>query len=297
MTSRLKNYQPTQEIGKGGYGVVYKGKNVETGDIVAIKKMVIAEGDEGVKNSAIREVAISKAVNHPNCVRMLDAIADPQDNAVYCIYEFMPMDLRSYLRQNPRLTEDAVRRIVRQVLEGLGYLHRCDIIHRDVKPHNVLIDPQTLKCKVIDFGLARQFSTQPTAMSCSCGTKFFLAPEMMLGNAKYTKAVDVWGAGLIMSQLFCNKYVFPCKENEEGLMRIYELLGSPTGAALERARATPRWDARYEGHKAAGVGDFLGSASETARDLFAKLCDIDWTTRITCDEALKHPWFSEQGVE
>lgn len=116
---------------------------------------------------------------------------------------------------------------------------------------------------------------------------------MMLGFSKYTKAVDVWGAGLILSQLFSNKYIFPCKENEEGLMRIYDILGSPTGAALERARATPRWDPRYEGRQASGLGDFMGTASDLARDLFLKLCNPDWTARITCDEALKHPWFTE----
>jgi serine/threonine protein kinase len=90
-----------------------------------------------------------------------------------------------------------------------------------MKPHNVLIDPATLSVKLIDFGLARPFETQPTPMSCSCGTKFFLPPEMMLGLVSYNLKSDVWAVGLIMSQMFSNKYIFPCRENEEGLLKIF----------------------------------------------------------------------------
>lgn len=144
----------------------------------------------------------------------------------------------------------------------MDYLHKNDIIHRDIKPHNVMINPNTMEVKIIDYGLARPFSVQPIPMSCSCGTKFFLAPEMMLGDTEYKQSSDIWGVGLIMSQLFCNKYIFPCRENEEGLRLIFQIMGSPKGELLEQFRACPKWNPSYENHPGTGFDPYMTGASD-----------------------------------
>ncbi|CAL5976598.1 Kinase [Hexamita inflata] len=289
----MNKYIPTQEIGKGGYGTVFKAKHYQDDTIVAIKRIQMSENEEGIKNSTLREVAISKSNNHPNLVKLIEMIPDIKENVVYCVYEFMPMDLRAYIRQNPGIKENTARTIIRQVLQGLDQLHKMDIIHRDMKPHNVLIDPSTLQVKIIDFGLAREFTLQPVPLSCSCGTKFFLAPELMLGQSKYTKTSDIWGVGLILSQLFSNKYIFPCRENEEGLQKIFSIMGSPKGELLQKFRECPRWTQDYEGQPGTGFDEFMPGASKNAIDLFVHLIDLDWESRYTAEQALKHKWFDE----
>ena len=94
----MKKYVPTQEIGKGGYGTVYKAKNVNDGTIVAIKRIQLSENEEGIKNSTLREIAVAKAMNHPNLVKLIEVIPDQKENVVYCVMEFCPMDLRSFIR-------------------------------------------------------------------------------------------------------------------------------------------------------------------------------------------------------
>lgn len=150
-------FQKTDNIGSGTYGVVYKGINKETNEIIAIKKIKIDLENEGIPSTALREITILRELCHSNIVELKDVVCE--DNKLYLLFEFLDYDLRRYLEDlgNDYLEEDMIKSFLYQILDGVAYCHSKKIIHRDLKPQNLLID-KTGKLKIADFGLARAFS-------------------------------------------------------------------------------------------------------------------------------------------
>ncbi len=151
-------FEKIETIGSGTYGVVYKGKNKETNETVAIKKIKIELESEGVPSTALREISILRELRHPNIVELKDVVCS--ENKLYLIFEYLELDLRKFL-ESPQQTEyldiELIRSFLYQLLEGIAYCHSKKIIHRDLKPQNLLID-QSGALKIADFGLARAFS-------------------------------------------------------------------------------------------------------------------------------------------
>ncbi|KAH0576804.1 Kinase, CMGC CDK [Spironucleus salmonicida] len=290
----MENFIVYSEIGKGGYGTVVKAKDRRTGQMVALKQVEFADKDEGVKNSAIREVAIVKRCNHKSVIKILSC--DIQDNALLIGYEIFPTDLRTFIKKH-KLKESQIKIIIKQILEGMEHIHSIGIIHRDIKPHNILFDSEKMQTKIIDFGLSREAIFSKTQFSTNAGTKFFFAPEMMLGYPLYTNKVDVWGIGLVMSQLFSDNYAFSCKEFNEGLLKIFTVFGSYEQPQIDILKEYGMWKAPFENIQPTGVDRILKGASEYAKDLFKHLCDINWDTRYSATDALKHKWFEDISVE
>ena len=153
----MEDFVKLEKIGEGTYGVVFKGRNKKSGEIVAMKKIRLESEEEGVPSTAIREVSLLKELNHPNIVRLQDVIM--QESRLYLIFEFLTMDLKKYLDTIPQkemMNPNLVKSYTYQIVQAMLFCHQRRVLHRDLKPQNLLIDKNGA-IKLADFGLARAF--------------------------------------------------------------------------------------------------------------------------------------------
>ncbi|XP_029784825.1 cyclin-dependent kinase 3 isoform X3 [Suricata suricatta] len=193
-------FQKVEKIGEGTYGVVYKAKNKETGQLVALKKIRLDLETEGVPSTAIREISLLKELKHPNIVRLLDVVHC--EKRLYLVFEFLSQDLKKYMDSTPAsgLPLHLVKSYLFQLLEGVSFCHSHRVIHRDLKPQNLLID-ELGAIKLADFGLARAFGVPLRTYTHEVVTLWYRAPEILLGSKFYSTAVDVWSIGCIFAEM------------------------------------------------------------------------------------------------
>ncbi|PPQ65065.1 hypothetical protein CVT26_015761 [Gymnopilus dilepis] len=208
----MDRYQKIEKVGT--YGVVYKAKDTGSGQIVALKKIRLEAEDEGVPSTAIREISLLKELKDENIVRLLDIVH--ADQKLYLVFEFLDVDLKRYIEtgnqnRNP-IQADIVKKFTYQLNSGLLYCHSHRILHRDLKPQNLLIDARD-NLKLADFGLARAFGIPmrtythelfmqyPYLPASEVVTLWYRAPEVLLGSRHYATAVDMWSVGCIFAEM------------------------------------------------------------------------------------------------
>eukprot|EP00462_Mataza_sp_D1_P025638 CAMPEP_0175137698 /NCGR_PEP_ID=MMETSP0087-20121206/9951_1 /TAXON_ID=136419 /ORGANISM="Unknown Unknown, Strain D1" /LENGTH=393 /DNA_ID=CAMNT_0016420545 /DNA_START=39 /DNA_END=1220 /DNA_ORIENTATION=- len=290
----MGRYQKMEKIGEGAYGVVYKSRDLATGNIVALKKMRLESEDEGVPSTAIREISLLRQLDHQNVVKLLDVVHG--DKKLYLVFEYLDQDLKRYMDCIDRkmLHPMLVKSYLYQLLRGLAYCHSHRILHRDLKPQNLLIDRQgTLK--LADFGLARAFVLPLRAYTHEVVTLWYRAPEVLLGGptGPYSISVDVWAAGCIFVEMVMKKPLFQGDSEIDQLYKIFRLLGTPTEdvwpgvSSFRDYKSTfPRWEAK----------DLSASASHlepAGVDLLRQMLVLDPKHRISAKKALDHPYFDD----
>lgn len=186
----LEGYERTDRIGQGAYGIVYRGVQRSTGQIVAIKRIPFEDAapEGGVPCNVIREISLLRELEHPNVVRLLD-VNQTRPGELYLIFEFVAHDLKTFLDQYQTSTDSSrrrglptqvVRNFMRQILEGVAYCHTYRILHRDLKPHNLLISQDGSQVKLADFGLARLSGLPSGPYTSEVVTLWYRAPELLL---------------------------------------------------------------------------------------------------------------------
>jgi len=223
-------------IGEGGYGDVFKARDTNSNQIVAIKKAKVKNNEVemgGVSFTALREIKLMQAVRHPNIMGYLDVYAK-EGGEMHLVMELMDGDLKSFLEESNRNGNNAVfqdqhvKCITNQVLQGVDALHARFFVHRDVKPANMLVCYQTGIIKLTDFGTCRTIGHGDRPFSSRCTTLSYMAPELFFGARYYGQAIDLWAVGCVVAELFSQKTLFD-KENEMQLIQqIQERRGSPT---------------------------------------------------------------------
>ncbi|CAG8626793.1 16411_t:CDS:2, partial [Acaulospora colombiana] len=178
------------------YGVVYKAKDKTTGRIVALKKIRLEEGEEGIPPTSIREISLLKeATKNENIVKLLDIVS--QERKLYLVFEFLTMDLRKFIKEIPKengMEPLTMQKFMYQLIDGTMFLHARRIFHRDLKPQNLLIDSQG-DLKVADFGLSRAAGVPLKPYTHEVVTLWYRAPEILLGSLHYAFAIDMWSIG------------------------------------------------------------------------------------------------------
>ncbi|KAI9805701.1 MAG: hypothetical protein M1833_005194 [Piccolia ochrophora] len=229
------------------YGVVSRAQDTRTSKIIALKQVRIGEQErrDGIPITALREISILRSLNHPNVVDVFDvavgagslppprgerAKAHSPLDEIHMVMEYAEQDLANLMDElgvTYRLSE--VKCLFRQLLEGLEYLHRNDIIHRDLKLQNLLLTSRGV-LKIADFGMARVYSPRP--LTAGVVTIWYRAPEILLGTSRYDPSIDLWSAGLILGELLLSEPILPGERTLEQLALTVKLLGTPTKSDL-----------------------------------------------------------------
>ncbi|KAH7682257.1 Cyclin-dependent kinase protein [Dioscorea alata] len=307
--STIANYQIVKMLGKGAYGCVFEAIDLRTGHIVAIKQATFvryAENIEDIPYTSLREIDILSSCRHPNIIGFREFIIDAALHSVFIVMDRAVTDLRTHLiLASGDLNEAMVKKLMLQLLLGVAYLHSHGILHRDLKPGNLLLtrvgDMQQLK--ICDFGLGKRFQylyeeegTGYDLLSQTVVTQWYRSPELLLGDEKYTAAIDVWSVGCIMAEMVTGKTLFPGKSKIDQLDMIFMVMGTvglkswPGFYKLDMARYFLGGPARYGTLRVRVPATKL---SKTGYDLLKRLLEVDPRKRISAEAALTHAWFSD----
>ncbi|KAL0384639.1 UNVERIFIED_CONTAM: putative serine/threonine-protein kinase [Sesamum radiatum] len=226
---KLESFERLEKIGQGTYSNVYRARDLETGKIVALKKVRFCNMDPESVCFMAREILILRRLDHPNVMKLEGLVTSRVSSSVYLVFEYMEHDLAG-LTSSPlvKFTEPQIKCYMHQLLSGLEHCHARGVLHRDIKGSNILIDNNG-NLKIGDFGLATLFdSNQNHPLTSRVVTLWYRAPELLLGATYYGVAVDLWSAGCILAELFTRKPIMSGRTEVEQLHKIYKLCGSPS---------------------------------------------------------------------
>jgi len=229
------NYAVRKAVGQGAYGLVCSGRNIESGKTVAIKKIPKAFEDIIDCKRLLREIKILRHFRHDNVLGLVDILPPTgklQDwKDVYIVSELMDTDLHYIIHSKQPLTDEHFKYFLYQILRGVHAIHTAHVLHRDLKPGNLLVN-KNCDLKICDFGLAR--AIDPTEEKKDLGlteyvvTRWYRAPELLVENQSYTTAIDVWAVGCIFAEMLGRKALFPGRDYLHQLRLIIDVLGTPS---------------------------------------------------------------------
>jgi len=304
-------YEIITTIGKGAYGEVYKSKEIETSAIVAMKKILMKNQKNGFPSNAIREIRLLKSLDHRNIIRLRNVITCGEKRDVYLVFDYCPFDLKGLIYRNASDTSSLslkqIKCYMRQMILGIFYCHHRYIIHRDIKPDNILINIYN-EVKIADFGLARIFypkpeDKNPESEPWNVITLHYRPPELLLGAKEYGPEIDVWSLACTFYEMITSKILFRPKNNkeEDQLIAIFEIMGIPTNYSWPdhhklQFYKPEMFSSQRVVRKADSLEDHLLKTLPTefhdSISLFQKMLEFDPKKRCTSKEVFLHPFLS-----
>jgi serine/threonine protein kinase len=300
-------YEVNKPLGSGAYGWVVQASDQKKGEEVAIKKMERTFEHALFAKRTLRELKILRLLHHENIIE-LKTIVKPEArdtyDEIYAVFELMETDLGSIIKSKQELSIDHIQFFLYQMIRGMKYCHSAGILHRDLKPRNLLVNANC-DLKIWDFGLSR--ANLPTlyetgSMTDYIATRWYRAPELLFGSESYTAAVDVWSIGCIFAELLTRESFLTGTDTENQLELIIEMLGMPSDRALERfwGGDIPEFIKWWKVKPYEETEEFktrFKDVDETALDLMKKMLMFDPSERISIDDAIKHDFFHDLHCE
>eukprot|EP00941_MAST-03F_sp_MAST-3F-sp1_P005995 g5995.t1 len=292
-------YIRLEQCGEGTYGQVYRGKDRITGDIVAMKKIRMENEKEGFPITALREIKILKKVSkHPSIVELKEIVTSKANDrnrnrgSVYMVFEYMDHDLTGLLdTPGVVLTRAHIKCYMKQLLEGLQYIHKHSILHRDIKGANLLLNHKG-ELKIADWGLSRLWHGRGKRYTTRVATLWYRAPELLLGATDYGPEIDIWSVGCIFAELLYRKPVLPGRDEIDQLKLVWNLCGTPNDTNFPGHEKLP-WFHMCKPPKSlrSMMHRRFASFSAVELDLVTKMLTLDPKKRITASQALDHDYF------
>ncbi|XP_054461319.1 cyclin-dependent kinase 16 isoform X5 [Anoplopoma fimbria] len=294
---KLETYIKLDKLGEGTYATVYKGRSKLTENLVALKEIRL-EHEEGAPCTAIREVSLLKDLKHANIVTLHDIIHTQK--SLTLVFEYLDKDLKQYLDDCGNIINvHNVKLFLFQLLRGLSYCHRRKVLHRDLKPQNLLINERG-ELKLADFGelngLARAKSIPTKTYSNEVVTLWYRPPDILLGSTNYSTHIDMWGVGCIFYEMMTGRPLFPGSTVEEELHFIFKLLGTPTEQSWSGISSNDQFVAQnYPLYRAERLSNHTPRLSSEGVELLSKFLQFEGKKRISAAESMNHRYFSNLG--
>lgn len=293
--SDLSGYRRLEKVGEGTYGVVYKAEDLTCGNrLVALKKIRLEAEDEGVPSTAIREISLLKEMKDPYIVSLYNIVhSDAQK--LYLVFEYLDLDLKKYMESIPKnqnLGADIIKKFMIQLVKGTMYCHSHRILHRDLKPQNLLID-KLGNLKLADFGLARAFGVPLRTYTHEVVTLWYRAPEILLGARQYSTGVDMWSIGAIFAEMVNRHPLFPGDSEIDEIFKIFRVLGTPNEHVWPGVNQLPDYKTTFPQWQPKPLESIAPSLDSNGLDLLGRLITYDPIDRISARRAVHHPYFNE----
>lgn len=280
-------------LGEGTYGKVFKART-RSGEFVAMKHMKLDSQEEGIPSTAIREIALLKELSHVNVVRLLDVFCKP--NKLVLVFEFLENDLKKYMRSKTGHLDPAiVKNFSYQLCRGMEFCHANRIIHRDIKPQNLLIDNR-LRLKLADFGLARAFTVPVPKYTHEVVTVWYRPPEILLGSPLYSVPVDLWSIGCVVAEMATGAPLFAGDSEIDTVFKIFQKLGTPNEQVWPGLSELPDFKPTFPKWPPRGWAQIRNTAQQVGTDgisLLEGLMCYDPKKRMSARRALQHPYFKD----
>ncbi|KAF9304001.1 Cyclin-dependent kinase 2 [Mortierella antarctica] len=282
-------------LGEGTFGTVFKAKRATDGKVVAIKQVRLSNTTDGIPAAIIREIALLGELSHDHVVQLFDSdYRQPFDN-VYLTFEYHGIDLRKYIRAIPRekysylMPMKTIQNLMRQLVQGLEYCHARSYLHRDLKPQNLLIANGQLK--LADFGLSRGGAPPLRPYTREVVTLWYRAPEILLGASHYSVGTDVWSVGCIFAELANREPLFPGDSELGELFLIFRMLGTPSDLKWPGVSLLKHWKSVFPSWDGVQLREAVPQMGDEGIDLLTQMLKYSPQHRISCTDALKHPFF------
>ncbi|KAK6200355.1 uncharacterized protein RJT21DRAFT_121249 [Scheffersomyces amazonensis] len=295
VTRSTKVFDRVQQVGEGTYGKVYKAKNNITNEFVALKKLRLETEREGFPITSIREIKLLQSCDHENIVGLLEMMVE--SNQIYMVFDYLDHDLTGLLTHPDLKLQECHRKFIfKQLMEGLNYLHKKRIIHRDIKGSNILLD-STGNVKIADFGLARNMKILNDGESPDYTNRvitiWYRPPELLLGATNYGRKVDIWGVGCLLIELYSRIAAFQGYDEVSQLCKIFNIMGTPSFKDWPNIDNLPWFEMLKPKVNIASKFKqiYESQMSELSYDLAIKLLALDPAARLTAEQALKHDYF------
>jgi len=291
----LRKYEIVQKLGRGAYGIVWKAVDKKTRQTVALKKCFDAFQNATDAQRTFREIMFLQELHgHENIVSLLNVMKADNDRDIYLICDHMESDLHAVIRA--KILEAIHKQyIVYQVLKALHFMHSAEMLHRDIKPSNILLNSDC-QVRICDFGLARSIhqtdNTTNAVLTDYVATRWYRAPEILLGSNSYTRGVDNWSVGCILGELLNGKPIFPGTSTMNQLDRILEITGRPTPEDVESMKspfAQQMLDS-LPAPRARPLAEVFPTADQPALDLIRVCLDFNPSKRVSAKDGMRHPY-------
>lgn len=234
-----------------------------------------------------------KELKHENIVGLHDVIHT--ENKLMLVFEYMDGDLKRYMDthgERGALKPTTIKSFMYQLLKGIDFCHQNRVLHRDLKPQNLLINSKGC-LKLGDFGLARAFGIPVNTFSNEVVTLWYRAPDVLLGSRTYNTSIDIWSAGCIMAEMYTGRPLFPGTTNEDQIVRIFRIMGTPTERTWPGITQLPEYKPTFHMYATQDLRSILHAIDPTGIDLIQRMLQVRPELRISAHDALQHPWFND----